>query len=360
MRTSRHRSTDQRLFSIIDAAVKQSATPLINQDVAAEIKQKITIKQDTHDLQHIIESMLAKSEKGVIKLSPSLAKRILEEANFPRQRKIDPKKIQVNKELLRNGNWLGHVFPIHFASIPAGNNQPGKLWLVNGQHRLSAIAESDTAAPILIVLREAKNEEEASLWYTLFDNPKESRSDIQIIQAYGCDEFEHLPKRITQSTYRALAYLRNNLEPITTYQENSLLIRDRLVRIREMSQWAKEATAYWNDIKLAEPWMKTKFFLSSITAFALYTYRYQPGKAHDFWYGIACNDGLSKTDPRAVFINDLQNRSRGLSGGSRVPIQAVSNAWNAFCENREMKIIKVYPGTPIKVWGTPFANGNRT
>lgn len=105
--------------------------------------------------------------------------------------------------------------------------------------------------------------------------------------------------------------------------------------------------------------MKNKLLISSLTAYALYTYRYQPGKAHAFWYGIAGNDGLTKTDPRAVFINDLHNRTSGKSGGSRVSIQAVSSAWNAFCENRQMTHIKVYPGAPIKVWGTPFANGNR-
>lgn len=238
MRTSRHHSTDQRLFSIIDAAVKQSAAPLLNQDVAAEIKQKLTTRQETHDLLHIIESMLAKSEKGVIKLSPSLAKRILEEARFPRQRKIDPRKVFAIKDRLRDGNWAGHVFPVHFASIPASKNQPAKFWVINGHHRLTAIAEGDTTVPILIVLREAKDEEEASLWYTLFDDPDSTRSDIQIIQAYGNKDFEGLPNRVTQTTYRALAYIRNNLEPVISRQEKSFLIRDRLERIREMSQWA--------------------------------------------------------------------------------------------------------------------------
>ena len=98
-------------------------------------------------------------------------------------------------------------------------------------------------------------------------------------------------------------------------------------------------------------------------AVAMYTYRYQPARAHEFWQGIARQDGLSRGDPRATLLIDFRNRVSNTSGkgnqNQRSVVQSITLAWNAFCEKRELAIVKCVTGATIKVWGTPYQNGNR-
>ena len=87
-------------------------------------------------------------------------------------------------------------------------------------------------------------------------------------------------------------------------------------------------------------------------AVALYTLRHQPARAHEFWSGLAKNDGLRRGDPRATLIQDYLTRSVGI-GSARQRVQQTTLAWNAFCEGRDLKIIKCIEDAPIVIWGTP-------
>ena len=77
--------------------------------------------------------------------------------------------------------------------------------------------------------------------------------------------------------------------------------------------------------------------------------------------GIARQDGMAKGDPRDTFVKDLRNRgTKNGSGGraARIAVQAVTIAWNAFCEKRELTVIRCVDSAILRVWGTPYQNGN--
>lgn len=346
----------QKLINAIDSAVKSNAiiaNPVFDQDIAAQLKKER--RPDT--VLHIIESMLHKATDDVLFMPPSIARRILEEANFPRQRKINPNRVKKHRARLENGTWRGQDFPITFAYIFDSSNPKiqDKFWLINGQHRVTMIAESNNPVRIKVHIATVKTEEQAALLYTYFDDPSESRSDIEVLDARGITDDLKVPRGIVRSAYSALAILRNDLEPAYYQNEKGEISRDREARMLEIKNWESEIIKYWTDISKADSYLKRKLLGSGVTAFALYTYRYKPSHAHAFWSGIATNDGLRKTDPRHRLIADFNNRS--ISGNTRQSIQVCSVAWNAFCENREISIIKIFPKGIIKVWGTPLQNG---
>ena len=98
---------------------------------------------------------------------------------------------------------------------------------------------------------------------------------------------------------------------------------------------------------------------AGVMAVALYTLRHQPARAHEFWHGVAGNDGLRKGDPRAALIADLLfNRTLNV-GSHRQKVQQPALAWNAFCEGRDLKIIKCIDGAALTLWGTPLAKGRQ-
>ena len=95
---------------------------------------------------------------------------------------------------------------------------------------------------------------------------------------------------------------------------------------------------------------------TGILAVALYTLRHQPARAREFWMGLAEHDGLRKNDPRATLYSDILTRTMA-TGSIRQRVQQPALAWNAFCEGRDLKIIKCIDGAALTLWGTPLAKG---
>lgn len=355
----------RKLIAAIDNAVKSKPAivelPMIDQEKAQELKQAMARKDGS--IISVISSILAKAPDGIIKMPQGIAKRILQEANFPRQRKVKDARLKKHKTRLEDGTWRGESFPITFAVIPPQGDEPAKIWLVNGQHRVTAISEHNVPVTIRVILHYVKNEDEAATLYTYFDDPSESRTDIEVLDAKGITHNLGLPRDVVTALYGALSFLRNDLEPAYYQTSSGESARDRDGRMHDIGEWTNEARVFWEDIKISDAWTKRKLLRPSVTAIALFTYRYQPAKAHDFWTGIARQDGLHKGDPRDTLVKDFRNRQTNTAGrGANNPrnvLLTVAKAWNAFCEKRDIAHIKCENNALLRVWGTPYQNGNR-
>ena len=347
----------------IDAMAIQSSARSAIIDMAPNASSRLTLGKRGSSIADIIVSAVDQSIDGVLKLSPATARRILDEANFPRQRKVKDSRLKKHKERLEDGTWHGESFPVTFAVIQARNDQPEKLWLVNGQHRITAIAGHHAPVIIRVILHRVKDEDEAATLYTYFDDPSESRTDIEVLDAKGVTHELQLPRDVVRAVYGALSFLRNDLEPAYYNVMQGQAARDRDGRMHDIKEWANEARVFWQDISISDLWTKRRLLRPAVVAVALYTYRYQPGKAHDFWSGIARQDGLKKYDPRDTMVKDFRNRALNTDGkgnaNQRAVVQSVSIAWNAFCEKRELVMIKCISGAVVRLWGTPYQNGNR-
>ena len=160
---------------------------------------------------------------------------------------------------------------------------------------------------------------------------------------------------MTHAVFEAAPILLNNMEPITgsanTRKNPEVFLQSN--RIGIIRDWAVEANKYESIAKKAKKALLIRMYGTGMVAVALYTLRHQPAKAVDFWTGVAENDGLRKNDPRASLIYDLLNRNIGV-GNNRQKVQQPALAWNAFCEGRNLSVIKCVPENNLTLWGTPL------
>lgn len=295
----------------------------------------------------VIYSMLAKTHDAKMHVAPGLAKRFFEEANFAGQRDLKQWRVNNHVERIRSNTWDdGHA--ISFVEFPNG-----EIWMVNGQHRMKAIIETDIGVKVTVAIHHVQNEDQARRVYASFDRSESVRTTVEILDSVQVPNKYGLGKEYSSKVYNAMGYLINNLEPPRNHVANSV---DN--RIDQIEEWAEEARKFFVDTKGMPNRLRRRLFTAGSLAVALLTYRHQPEKAQNFWRGIAENDGLRKGDPRHTLLTDMNNRV--LTGGSaRQTVQAPSLAWNAFFTGRELKIVKCIEGAPIVVLGTPYSKGNQ-
>lgn len=313
-------------------------------------QQQLNINQAAKaDIKYVILGMLEKSTNGIVKMAPGVAGRILEEMNFNGQRKIKEHRVVKHSARISNGLWKAS-FPITIVCI-----QNGGMWLIDGQHRLTAIARNSQSWPVTVIIAKAESEDEARRLYAGFDEPDSGRSSYEVIDAVGLSEELALPRSFTSRLFCALPVLRNGLEPLSGSEiEAGKYVRlfGTDSRLADIGDWKREAEQYLQVIKKTTGKIRQKLNTVGVMSVALYTLRYQPAKASQFWHGLAENDGLRRDDPRATLLRDMMERNAS-AGSNRQTVQVPAAAWNAFCEGRPLKIIKCITGAPLTVWGTP-------
>lgn len=293
---------------------------------------------------------MAKNKDGVVTLTPYGASTILEHLNFPGQRKLKEETRVFGHHLrIIKGDWLeGHA--ITFAELP-----DGRIWLMDGQHRLTAISKCGGNVSVAVRIVPVENEAEAAEFYAGFDMASSVRTETEVIQATGAAEKAGLSTAMAKSVAEASVILGNDMEPLSgsaSVRKNAKLFYQgqRMSAIRD---WAEEARIYEALIKPSKRPLRSRLLESGVVAVALFTIHHQPAKAKEFWSGLATNDGLRNNDPRAALYTDLI--SRNLSVGSvRQRVQQPAVAWNAFFKGRKLQQIKCVVDAPIVILGTPL------
>ena len=304
--------------------------------------------------EHVLRSMVVRANNGVVHIAPGVAKRILGELNFAGQRKIDDSRVYGHRYAIVRGDWFeGHA--ITFAELP-----DGRIWLVDGQHRLTAISQCYAPVAATVRIVPVAGYKDAQQFYAGFDQKKSVRTDKQILDAVGAAKVTGLSTRMTSAVYAATPLLLNNLEPISGSEAakknpEMFLQQNRMAALHD---WANEARQYERICTKASKTLLAGMRLPGMVAVALYTLRHQPARANEFWTGMAEQDGLRKHDPRATLYRDILTRTLN-TGSIRQRVQMPALAWNAFCEGRDLKIIKCIDGAVLTLWGTPLAKGNK-
>lgn len=291
--------------------------------------------------------------KGV-SLTPAGARQIIDELNFHGQRKIRQSRVQKHLDRLRSGTWRDS-FHITFASLPDGH-----LWLIDGQHRCAAISEHTTSAKVVFDIVEVSSEDEARLLYAGFDEADSKRSTSEVLDAVGVGDSLGLPRHFATRVFSALPILNNGLEPLSgsaAVESNPELFSIEK-RLDSIGSWGNEARAYWSVISPSGGTVRRKLMSAGCIAVGMYTFRHQAERAKLFWGAVVADDGLRKTDPRKTLISDFTERNLA-AGSIRQSVQGPAQAWNAWNEGRELKIIKCVTGGQITVWGTPLAKGRK-
>jgi len=302
------------------------------------------------DLTKIIRSLVAKADNGIVTVAPGIAKRILDEINYDRQRSVKQWRVKLNESRIKDGVWNPYNSDLMIAVLPDGG-----MVLVNGQHRLHAFVALGIPVKTGIKLVPVESYEAARVLYGQQDGVEGNRNPHELVKAAGLDEAIQVAPKTAEILVKAVAIIENRMEPDTRTSSN-VRLRDFTYRSQKSMEWDREARDVQAILDIADPALRAKLRRASTMSVMLYTLRHQREKAQYFWTSLAENDGLPKRDPRNTLHIDLLTRTLS-TGNLRQGVQQSALAWNAWFQGRQLKIIKCITGAEITISGTPLAKG---
>lgn len=283
-------------------------------------------------------------EEGVINLSPLQMNRILQECAYEHQRPISERHMLVLADLMARGQWQAKS-QIDFAVLN------GQFILINGYHRAYAQVRSGKTIQWSVAFHKAKSAADLRTLYFAFDTNIRIRGAREILRASEFADVHGLPKEMADTLYRAVPFIASGFA--TNPKDKKFLVEKSVDRrLALAAEYAKPAARYAACLEGIAAHRKAKFRGGAIAAVAIITFKYQNETAWRFWTGVANNDGLKRGDPRSALITDMLTRK--VRAGTADSFAPAMIAWNAFFEEREIKLIKVLDSFKPCIEGTPF------
>lgn len=306
-------------------------------------REKMSAPICNHKLPNTSICLIAEGKQAI---SPDMARHIVSELRYRGQRPAYQHHIALLSDAMQRGQWSPGM-QISFGRLPNGT-----LHLVNGQHRLLAVADSGTTQNFNLQIMDVADDAELATLYNRHDVTSLARSLSQVLNATGISERLNISKGMTKATYEAVALLENGLHR-PNYQTDPVKTRSTDVRFEMARAWWEFAVKYEELLRSCAPALKTKLHNQGNVAVALATLRYQPEKAEVFWRGLAENDGLRKGDPRRALVVALYERSLN-SGKFDARVILPANAWNNWYQGKNINTLKVFAESEPFLLGTPY------
>ena len=119
-----------------------------------------------------------------------------------------------------------------------------------------------------------------------------------------------------------------------------------------MPNWAWETRQIHLAIQPSSDKERNLVTKMAVMSVALITMRFQPNMAKKFWDGVAKDNRIERDDPRKtlrqwLFEARLQGKAPGEKIRNRQLARGTIASWNAFTEERKLKVIMVKDPTAI-------------
>lgn len=290
---------------------------------------------------------IIKHEVSVETITPEMAAEWLSRNTFENQRKALARHVKFLTETIRQGQFDTGA-PIRFA---VHNNT---YWLVDGQHRLSAIIASGIPSIACVVIKtHCQEEQDVAELYARIDRGR-GRSLVDALRGLGLTNSGVLSHSQINWLGAALTLISIDLRGQVSganYEARSPEFRAKLISEWEhLGQQFFAATDGSSDGRL--------FNRREVIAVGLITFADAHEMALQFWRGAAMDDGLSSTDPRKHLLRVLRTALPAANGVGMLA-HSVAVCWNAWQRGDEMKIVRVADvRAPIKLLGTRYAKRN--
>lgn len=274
-----------------------------------------------------VESII---QPGRRTIGPELAKRILDGANYERQRKVRSDALRRAITLVKSDAFVDGL-QIWFARCQ------GRVYLIDGQHRLSGVWLSGVERVFDVQVIDCADLDDVHSHYIRFDRFGRRRSDAEVLSSIDLAHELGLEKRMAIAAWKATAFIADDF-PQKLSMATSKLPTDES-KADFVHAMSSEVAAFAEALDYADTELKRGLQLPSVVAVGLLTFRDQPAKAKEFWEGVAMDDGLRRGDPRHTLVKAL--RARQVRGGHLGGARVAATAWNAFYEGRQLTLIKV-------------------
>lgn len=302
--------------------------------VAALKPQSSTPASDSLILDHL--------RARVVRITPERATQMLATLAFERQRSISSKHVEYLLAVMRSGELTDLL--IQEAEFPNGRKV-----LVDGYHRLTALVQFGKPLLAVIVTYHVNNDQELAERYAKIDRPA-TRKPKDMLRAFGVEERAELPSKMLNTVSAGVAIVANDF----SRNSGSLAAKSLIQRTHNVEDWLPEGQAYAACLAGCTNEINMLLSRAPVVGVALATLRHQAGLAETFWSRIAADDGLLKDSPEGRLLAWLR-ATRVNRVGQFMYCRYVAGAWNAYCEGRTLKLLKINdPSAPVSIAGTPY------
>jgi hypothetical protein len=274
---------------------------------------------------------------------------ILRDLRYPKQTRdltlAGKKHINVLSDMMRRRQWRDWE-KIDFARCG------DKLVIINGHHRLGAQAASGARIKWIFVIHECASEEAVAALYYTFDTNVKPRTTEQILSVIGAAELLGVNKTTVTAVYGSVPLIMADFD-FGRSADDSMIRRMADLRMEKVKALQGEAIAWEKATKKAPQMVRRRLITQGALAVALMCFKHQSTLAQSFWSGVSDDDGLMTGDARKTYLKYLLNNTGG--GGSSYAIAtATALAWNAWYDQRELRIIKMVADARFRIAGTPI------
>lgn len=296
----------------------------------------------------------AKYVSHYVVLTPALAQDLLERSRYQQQRTLD------------KGNVKGFLYRIRKDRFRENSNidicvtPNGQMHLVDGQHRLTAIASQQLSIPVCIQLCRVDDQEAVRARYDSHDSAGKPRTMNDLIRDMDVDM--GISRNDAKNLALAVNHIRFGFTADRSGDMTKRLIKKDGEEVRAlMWEWVEEAGTLFAIFHAAKKGQAhPSLYTGPVIGVALITLRYQP-RADEFWMKAIFNDGLRHKDPAQTLLKWF-GTDKGRAALAPERARACSAAWGAHYEGRglanmhsDSEISLMITGTPVRIEGSAKA-----
>jgi len=282
-------------------------------------------------------------------VNEEFARHLLYSCEYPRQRIQRPYHVdELASEMARG--WYVKGTPLRFAALPNGD-----VWLLNGQHSLSAVVKTKIPQEFVFIFHRCANEEEANHIYSVIDINK-PRTWGDTFKAYALDK-EIDMNSTWMLTYAAACRLLQTSFSFDASRDHEML-RSRELQVKIYRDYAKWGRLFINTVGRTHANTRP-FRRGGIMAVGMESLKFQQPQALEFWRGAFEDDGLRASDPRKTLLTYLRNNGSASHQTRKLLTSAAALCWSAWFQGEKMS--NVYPSTNGRIYidGTPWTQNEQ-
>lgn len=287
----------------------------------------------------------AKASVKIITMNGPQAHQFSRDRRYGGQRNISLATVKRYYNAMLEGSFQDNSVIQIGVILARGPSSPQREYLLDGQHRLAALAmQPDTHFQKFVVVKKYFDSmTDMHQAYAVTDTGK-SRTILDSLTALGItDQVAGNDSRYVMSVAAAIKLISNDFKPVN----NTYAQAGRTKLAKTMEKWLPHINAVYEkycNMPGINPMLKKALKRSSVLAVILYTYKMVPDMADEFWLAVCQNDRLSRYDPRKHLYEWLITTNMALRSqtntkivGQETDVNTVIHLWNCYFEKIEIR-----------------------
>jgi hypothetical protein len=294
---------------------------------------------------------------GVMTITPELASRILDEANYEDQgnRHKSPaarSHIRGFAQMIRSGEFRGESNCIYICVVE------GRAYLVDGYHRMEGIVESAMPTKVRVVILPRDSMKEVALDYSIYNRGTRPRTAAQVRGAFEVfAQDSAVSKGLQAALHKSVPFILTGFSNAGMKFLPPEMKTDAFI-FTQSGDWVEACELYQRAMdKRTYRAINKKFLNPSIVGMAVVILRYQPELGMEFWSRVFDFGSLPNEDARRVLNESLNSRTDESARTPKGLACMVEAAWKKWLASEPVTVLRVSSQAmerPMAVTRTPY------